>query len=147
MELLAQTSLHCSSWMETSWSSTEIGRVISLRLAVSLNAVLKDSRLHDVWWQADVLVLDETSIQCQLADTMKVKKSELLQVVGKDCHEMSIEASCEQLKLFRHDCKWMWIAEIYMGGHWQKGEGESPSLKDWRSRGSWNHEYYEDQEQ
>ena len=76
----------------------------------SFNAVLKDSRLHDVWWQADVLV-DEINVRCHLEDTAKVKKSELLRVVGKDYHEKSIEgnmfvgASGEQLKLFRHDFK------------------------------------------
>ncbi|KAI2490954.1 hypothetical protein MHU86_23613 [Fragilaria crotonensis] len=76
----------------------------------SFNAVLKDSRLHDVWWQADVLV-DEINVRCHLEDTVKVKKSELLRVVGKDYHEKSIEgnmfvgASGEQLKLFRHDFK------------------------------------------
>jgi hypothetical protein len=76
----------------------------------SFNAVLQDSRFHEVWWQADTL-LDEINTRCQLGDDLKVKKSELLRVVGKEYHEKSIEgnifagASGKQLKLFRHDFK------------------------------------------
>ena len=76
----------------------------------SFNAVLQDSQLHEVWWQADTL-LDEINTRCQLQDDLKVKKSELLRVVGKEYHEKSIEGNIfvggggEQLKLFRHDFK------------------------------------------
>ena len=57
-------------------------------------------------------MLDEINTRCQLGDDLKVKKSELLRVVGKEYHEKSIEgnifagASGKQLlKLFRHDFK------------------------------------------
>ena len=51
-------------------------RTSSQFVVSSFNAVLKDSRLHDSWWQADVLV-DKINIRCQFGDTMKVKKLEL----------------------------------------------------------------------
>jgi hypothetical protein len=38
----------------------------------SFNAVLQDSRLHEVWRQADTL-LDEINTRCQLGDDLKVK--------------------------------------------------------------------------
>ena len=77
----------------------------------SFNAVFRDARLHDVWWQADTLV-DEINTRCQLGDDVKVTKSELLRVVGKEYHDKSSEGNIfvgvcddEQLKLFRHDFK------------------------------------------
>ena len=82
----------------------------------SFNAVFQDTRLHDAWWQVDTLV-DEINTRYQLGEDIKVKKTELLRVVGKEYHEKSIEGNtfvCDsstssdagrRLKLFRHDLK------------------------------------------
>ncbi|KAI2506475.1 hypothetical protein MHU86_7990 [Fragilaria crotonensis] len=80
-------------------------------VVASFNAVFQDTRLHDIWWQAHILV-DEVNTRYQLEGEMEIKKSELLRVVGKEYHEKSIEGNIfvgasgdEQLKLFRHDFK------------------------------------------
>ncbi len=77
----------------------------------SFNAVFQDTRLHDVWWQAHILV-DEINTRYQLEGEMKIKKTELLRVVRREYHEKSIEGNIfvgasgdGQLKLFRHDFK------------------------------------------
>ena len=80
-------------------------------VVTSFNAVFKDVRLHNTWWQASTLV-NEINTRYQLRDSMEVKKSELLRVINKEYHEKSIEGNIfvgvgdsEQLKLFRHDFK------------------------------------------
>ena len=79
----------------------------------SVNAVFQDTWLHDAWWQVDTLV-DEINTRYQLGEDTKVKKAELLCIVGKEYHEKSIEGNtfvCEsssdvqRLKLFQHDFK------------------------------------------
>ena len=77
----------------------------------SFNALFQDARLHDIWWQARILV-DEINTRYQLEGEMEVKKSELLRVVGKEYHEKLIEGNIfvgasgdKCLKLFRHDFK------------------------------------------
>lgn len=89
----------------------------------SFNAVFQDVRLRDAWWQADSLV-DEINTRCQLGDDIKVTKSELLRVVGKEYHDKSTEGNIfvgsssgdELLRLFRHDFK----AAREAGGKQQK---------------------------